>query len=122
METMVWITTVIGVAMVVFGISTLVLSMKNEALKSGNANLMKLYDEKNLLLQESHQQTKTTEEALDHLLSQIEEEALQYYSKQFLHMLSDSILQKKDPASYELLIRKIKNRLREFEVERKAKN
>lgn len=72
-----WILGLLAVIFVIFAVSTLVLSIKYESLKKGNAGWKKMYDDKTALEKESYYKRKAIEDALKLLIAESDKEFLQ---------------------------------------------
>lgn len=72
-----WVLGLLAVIFVIFAISTLVLSIKSDSLKKGNAGWKKMYDDKAALEKESYYKRKAIEDALKLLIAESDKEFLQ---------------------------------------------
>lgn len=74
---MMWVCSLLAVVFIIFAISTLILSIKYNSLKKGNAGWKKMYDEKTALEKESYYKRKAIEDALKLLIAESDKEFLQ---------------------------------------------
>lgn len=74
---MMWVCGLLAVVFIIFAISTLILSIKYNSLKKGNANWKKMYDEKTALEKKSYYQCRAIENALKLLIAESDKEFLQ---------------------------------------------
>lgn len=105
---MMWVCGLLAVVFIIFAISTLILSIKYNSLKKGNANLWKMREESVKTQQTFYESLKKSDAAFNLLVAACDEEFLQKYLSEVQPLLFEAIVRGENYEDKLLLCKKIR--------------